>query len=192
MNSLTDLEIIEFFEGNESLQRAQTAKPAGESDTKSIKPKPIIRLQPTYMVSQIEMEEIFNEALKKVEEKRSARLGTSEPAPPVSRATTAQVKVSASVMSFANMSQKNSSVNQNIEIASDCSDNELRDDSFFRVDSAATQSKRKGSSFNSRKSSAYTAKLVAKESTSQSLYQVPSKLDNWATEHRYEVEIIVE
>lgn len=144
------------------------------------------------MVSQIEMEEIFNEALKKVEEKKSARLGTSEPAPPVSRATTAQVRVSASIMSFANMSQKNSSVNQNIEIASDSSENELRDDSFFRVDSAATQSKRKGSSFNSRKSSAHTAKLVAKESTSQSLYQAPSKLDNWATEHRYDIKIIFE
>lgn len=140
------------------------------------------------MISQIEMEEIFNEALKKVEEKKSARLGTSEPAPPVSRATTAQVKITGSVMSFANMSRKDSSVNQNIEIASDSSDNELNDTSFLRIDSAATHSKSKGSNLNSRKSSAHTAKLTAKETTSQ-LYQAPSKLDNWATEHRYAAKI---
>ncbi len=36
------------------------------------KTKPILRMQPTYLVSQIEMEEIFEEALKKLELKKKA------------------------------------------------------------------------------------------------------------------------
>ena len=50
------------------------ARPASEQPAKdaegNVKTKPIIRLQPAYLVSQIEMEEIFAEALKKVEMKK--------------------------------------------------------------------------------------------------------------------------
>ncbi len=136
-------------------------------DPKSTKPKPIIRLQPTYMVSQIEMEEIFNEALKKVEEKKSSRS-----AEPIKAHT-------ASAMSFANMDLKSAS-NNPIEITSDNSDTEL-EASFFKPDSSIAK---KNSNLNSRKSSAHTTIVKASKEANAQLYQAPCKLDNWATEHR--------
>ena len=52
-----------------SAARPTSEQPAKDADG-NVKTKPIIRLQPAYLVSQIEMEEIFAEALKKVEIKK--------------------------------------------------------------------------------------------------------------------------
>ncbi len=125
-------------------------------------PKPIIRIQPAYLVSQIEMEDILNEALKKFEQNRIKMI----------------VDDSGSLINtaFNNVNQET-----NIISASDSSDDEFENSFNLKGDLETNKSSNRETSNRSVKSSAVSLRSRPKSS---SVYQMPSKLDNWTTEHR--------
>jgi len=134
-------------------------------------PKPIIRVQPAYLVSQIEMEEIFSEALKRVEENRTVKASVNDS--------------SLFVDSTLNAVNQESAGNY-IASASDSSDNEFESSFYLRPDQEATKStaKRTGVSRVGKSSAASVGSRPKSSSAQASMYEKPSKLDNWTTEHR--------
>jgi len=134
-------------------------------------PKPIIRVQPAYLVSQIEMEEIFSEALKRVEENRTVKASVNDS--------------SLFVDSTLNAVNQESAGNY-IASATDSSDNEFESSFYLRPDHEATKStaKRTGVSRVGKGSAASVSSRPKSSNAQASMYEKPSKLDNWTTEHR--------